>query len=55
MQEINQALLERGVFGCLDLSRKFPSLGETGLFCVTEVHRQEDMDTLVCLLKEILG
>ncbi len=55
VQEINKALLERGVFGCLDLSRKFPSLGETGLFCVTEVHSQDDMDTLVRLLKEILG
>ncbi|HOO65157.1 MAG TPA: aminomethyl-transferring glycine dehydrogenase, partial [Synergistaceae bacterium] len=55
VKAVNEALLEKGVFGCLDLSEDFPSLGQTGLFCVTEVHSQEDMDILVRLLKEILG
>ncbi len=53
--EINNFLLERGIFGGLDISREIPSLGQTALFSVTEVHSQEDMDTLIRLLKEILG
>jgi len=52
--EINQALLSRGIFGGKDLSREFPALGQCALFCVTEVHTQKDIDTLVSALKEVL-
>ena len=52
--EINTALLEYKVFGGKDLSKWFPSLGQSALYCVTEVHTKGDLDTLVKALKEIL-
>jgi glycine dehydrogenase subunit 1 len=52
--EINQALLSRGIFGGKDLSAEFPQLGQSALYCVTEVHTQEDIDTLVGVLREVV-
>jgi glycine dehydrogenase subunit 1 len=52
--EINKALLERKIFGGKDLSTWFPSLGQSALYCVTEVHTKGDLDALVGALKEIL-
>ncbi len=53
--EVNRALRERGIFGGLDLSHDFPELGESALYCVTEVHTREDVDTLVDAVKEVLA
>ena len=52
--DINAALLERRIFGGKDLSRWFPALGQSALYCVTEVHTKDDLDALVGALKEIL-
>ena len=52
--EINKALLERKIFGGKDLSAWFPSLGQSALYCVTEVHTKVDLDALIGALKEIL-
>jgi glycine dehydrogenase subunit 1 len=52
--ELNRALLERGIFGGLDLSRQYPALGQSALFCVTEVHTQGDIDRLADELAEVL-
>jgi glycine dehydrogenase subunit 1 len=52
--EINQALLTLGIFGGKDLSPEFPELGQTALFCVTEVHTKDDIDRLVAALAEVL-
>ena len=54
VKEINAKLLEKGVFGGKDLSEEFPELGESALYCVTEVHLKEDIDALVSALKEII-
>lgn len=51
--EVNRALLERGILGGFDLSTSFPGLGQSALYCVTEVHRQADIDRLVQTLKEV--
>jgi glycine dehydrogenase subunit 1 len=51
--EINKALLAQGIFGGKDLSREFPELGQSALYCVTEVHTQDDIDRLVDALKEV--
>jgi glycine dehydrogenase subunit 1 len=51
---INKALLERGILGGLDLSRQSPDLGNSALYCVTEVHTQDDIDALAAALKEIV-
>jgi glycine dehydrogenase subunit 1 len=52
--EINQALLSQGIFGGKDLSREFPALGQSALYCVSEVHTQADIDRLVSALKEVV-
>lgn len=54
VKEINSKLLEKGIFGGKDLSEEFPELGQTSLYCVTEVHLKEDIDILVNSLKKIL-
>lgn len=52
--EINNALLERKIFGGKDLTKEFPELGESSLYCVTEVHTKEDIDGLAVALKEVV-
>ena len=52
--EINEALLADGIFGGKDLSAAFPELGQSALFCVTEVHTQADIDKLAAALKEVV-
>jgi glycine dehydrogenase subunit 1 len=54
VSEINQALLARGIFGGVDLSLEFPELGESALYCVTEVHTKDDIDRLVSELAEVV-
>jgi glycine cleavage system P protein (glycine dehydrogenase) subunit 1 len=51
--EVNAALLARGIFGGGDLSRSHPALGQCALYCVTEVHAQEDIDRLAGELAEV--
>jgi glycine dehydrogenase subunit 1 len=53
-KEINRALLERDIFGGKDLSTEFPALGQSILFCVSEVHSQADIDRLVATLLDII-
>ncbi|MBU0971906.1 MAG: aminomethyl-transferring glycine dehydrogenase subunit GcvPA [Proteobacteria bacterium] len=53
--DINQALLSRGIFGGKDLSMDFPALGQSALYCVTEIHSREDIDRLATALGQITG
>jgi glycine dehydrogenase subunit 1 len=53
--EINQALLARSIFGGKDLTGEFPELGNSALFCVTEVHTKGDIDRLAGELREVIG
>jgi glycine dehydrogenase subunit 1 len=53
--EINAVLREANIFGGKDLSTDFPELGQSALYCVTEVHTREDIDTLVSALKEAVA
>jgi glycine cleavage system P protein (glycine dehydrogenase) subunit 1 len=50
--EINQALLAQRILGGYDLGREFPELGQSALYCVSEVHSQADMDTLIQSLRK---
>jgi glycine dehydrogenase subunit 1 len=52
--EVNAALLERGIFGGRDLSADYPELGQSALYCVTEMHTRADIDRLVSMLGEVL-
>ena len=54
VKEINRELLKRGIIGGIDLSEHFPELGNSSLYCVTEIHTKEDIDKLHSALEEIL-
>jgi glycine dehydrogenase subunit 1 len=54
VKQVNESLLERGIFGGKDLSRDFPELGQSGLYCVTEIHSQADLDRLAGALTEVI-
>jgi glycine dehydrogenase subunit 1 len=54
VDEINKTLLGEGIFGGLDLSARFPELGQSALYCVTEVHTQADIDNLAKALQEVV-
>jgi glycine dehydrogenase subunit 1 len=51
---INEALLEEGIFGGKDLSREFPELGQSALYCVTEIHARSDLDRLAATLAKVV-
>jgi glycine dehydrogenase subunit 1 len=53
--EINEALRARGIFGGKDLSTDFPELGQSALYCVTEIHTAEDITALVSALEEAVA
>jgi len=52
--EINKALLRRKIFGGKELKNEFPELGNSALYCVTEVHTKDDIDRLTNALKEVV-
>lgn len=52
--EINQALLGRRIFGGKDLTREFPDLGQSALYCVTEIHTKDDIDRLASAVREVV-
>jgi glycine dehydrogenase subunit 1 len=53
--EINAGLRAHDIFGGKDLSGEFPMLGQSALFCVTEIHAKKDIDKLVDTLAEVLS
>ena len=55
MREINQALFESGILGGKDLSEEFPELGQSALYCVTEVHAEKDIVRLAETLESIVS
>ena len=54
VKQVNESLLERGIFGGKDLSRDFPELGQSALYCVTEIHNQADLGRLAEALTEVI-
>ena len=53
--EVNEALLAHGIFGGRDLSNDYPQLGQSALYCVTELHMRGDIDRLCDVLAEVLS
>ena len=45
--DVNRLLREEGIFGGKDISGEFPALGQSALYCITEVHTRGDLDRLV--------
>ncbi len=52
--EINAAMLDAGIQGGFDVSGFFPELGQTALYCFTEVHTHRDIDMLADKLRQVL-
>jgi glycine dehydrogenase subunit 1 len=53
VDQINKALLEYNIFGGKDVSNEFPVLGQSALYCVTEMHSKEDIDEFVRALSAV--
>jgi len=53
--EVARRLAERGILGGASLTGPYPELGESALFCVTELHTRDDIDRLAFELAEITG
>jgi glycine dehydrogenase subunit 1 len=49
---IHRRLLEKSVHGGKNITNELPELGETALYCVTEMHSKEDIDILAEALKQ---
>ena len=52
--EIESSLRENLIIGGYDLQKDYPGLKDCALFCVTEMHKKEDIDKLAEILGEIL-
>ena len=53
--DVNEALLKSGIQGGLDVSAYFPELGQTALYCFTEVHARRDIEMLADKLRQTVG
>jgi glycine dehydrogenase subunit 1 len=55
VKSVHQALLKRHkINGGKTITLEFPELGETALYCVTEVHPKDEIDRLAEALKNVL-
>jgi len=55
VKDVNKALLGYNIFGGKDISKEFPELGNSALYCVTEVHSKEDIHRLAETLREVVA
>ena len=53
VRAVNKALLEQQIIGGKDISQEFPKLGQSALYCVTEIMMKEDIDRLVSALETV--
>ena len=54
VEQVNEALVAKGIFGGKDLSAEFPELGQSALYCVTETKNQDDIDALASAVAEVI-
>ena len=54
VREVNDALLEMGIYGGINLSKIFPNLGESLMLSVTEMHTKGDIDLLVRSIRQVV-
>jgi glycine dehydrogenase subunit 1 len=55
VKEVNKALLGHQIFGGKDLSWEYPELGESALYCVTEMHSLGMIEKLESALRKVLA
>jgi len=53
VERVNRELLKRGIIGGKDLSKEFPEMGQSSLYCVTEARTAEDIHRLVEAIKGV--
>jgi glycine dehydrogenase subunit 1 len=54
VKSVHEGLIERGFHGGIMIKQEFPHLGESMLFCVTEIQDKESIDQLVDAVQEIV-
>lgn len=54
VKEVNQKLLDYGIFGGKDLSQWFPEYGQSALYCFSDMVDADGIDQLCHALKEIV-
>ncbi len=54
VKEVHEKLLQRRIHGGKDVSKELTELGETALYCVTEIHSRQEIERLAASLNEIL-
>jgi len=54
VSKVHEDMLFYGVHGGKNIAKEFPELGETALYCVTEINSKHDIDRLACVLGEVL-
>ena len=54
VSQIYKDLLEHKIFGGKDLTREFPVMGNSALFCVTEIHTKTDINRLTAVVREVV-
>lgn len=52
--QINKELLGYKIFGGKDISEEFPELGQSALYCVTEIMTKDDIDKLAYALEGVV-
>ncbi len=55
VMDVHEALLQRSIHGGKNVSKEFPELGETALYCVTEIHSKGEIELLAKMLEEIVA
>lgn len=55
VKEVHKKLLRRQIHGGKDITKEFPELGQTALYCVTESHSKEDIESLAEVLRKVLA
>ena len=55
MDDLSQALSDKGILGGLSLQHYYPELKNTYLFCATEVHSISDIEFLAATIKEVVN
>ncbi|RLE51116.1 MAG: aminomethyl-transferring glycine dehydrogenase subunit GcvPA [Candidatus Methanomethylicota archaeon] len=51
IEDLHKKMLKHGVHGGKLIKNEFPELGESALYCVTEIHRKDDLDQLIEVFK----
>ena len=54
-RDVHNGLLARNLHGGRILTEEFPALGESMLFCVTEVHSKDTIDELIHAVEDIVS